>query len=328
MLRDCFLEKVSPAVLHLWLSVPELETQLLALWQAGHDAWPQLNLDAQVFVRHVGACCSNNKVVVQGLGMLDAAGLYLACACLQGNALAVKALDSTYFSIASDSNEDNLIRDPTVGNDLKREVLQRLRTKLLFAEVEGKPPKLVAFNGSGRLRSWLRVTAGHELLDHYRRVKVGPVLDELPTNAHGEATLLEAMGIGPFLEEGKHLGRIDRERLGAEFKAAFAEAVLELRPADRTLLRLRYKQQLGFRKLGLPRATAEYRLQRISQQLSKKISRLLRTRLGLSHEEVEGLAHAVAGQISLSLSRILRDSSNDGSHQENPESRLDDSSSK
>jgi RNA polymerase sigma-70 factor (ECF subfamily) len=222
-------------------------------------------------------------------GALDLDGLVLASACLAGRPEALAALDGELLPPVARSLARRAAPDDV------QEAMQALRARLLLGPA-GAAPKLAQYTGRGPLGAFLRIAAAN-VLSNLR-----------PSHPQAEATeALDTVPDGLDLEA--RLARADQQH---HFRACFREAVLQLTPRERHLLRLSLLDGLSIDAIApmyaAHRATVARWLTSARERLSASTRALLSTRLSLPPEEVDHLLASVQNGFELSLSRALRDS--------------------
>jgi RNA polymerase sigma-70 factor (ECF subfamily) len=213
--------------------------------------------------------------------------LYLACACLEGDARALEELEKSHLSLVPqfvagiDSTES--------GVD---EIRQELRDRLLVGRGESRP-KLAEYRGRGRLASWLRVVALRTALNMRAGAKqrVSPeAADALLASPDPELEYLRA-------------------RYAPQFHAAFEQALATLDAQERTVLRMHLVDGLSIDRIGqlfdVHRATAARWLGRAREQLFVKTRDYLHAELGLSATEFASIVKLVQSQLDVSICRML-----------------------
>lgn len=265
--------------------VEVLESLLQSLVTAAQNAWPEVKLPAEVFVRHLGRHLPQSADPVETLPGLYIEDLYLACACAQQLPPALRALEQRYLRGLGGSEAAQA-----------DEVQQILRERLLVGSKD-TPPKLGEYAGRGSLSSFLRTVAMRVLTD-LRRQRGGASLDGDNDGA------LRALAATQDPELDYIKGRYRRE-----FQTAFAEALQALPLQQRNVLRLRYVDGVNLdgvgAVLGISRATAHRFLGEAREALVKSTQRLLRERLRLSALECASLVRLVHSQIELSIARVF-----------------------
>ncbi len=244
-------------------------------------------------VARFAAALAGDLPVVEALESLCHADLALALGCERGDARALSTVRSRYLEPALARAE----RRARAGADAVDET-RAVLAEQLFVGSEKAPKAIAKYSGRGDLGSWLAVVATRE---HVRTAKRQKGRREV-----GDAGLADALGVGgdPVLD---HVKATYRD----EFRTAFLEALAELAPTDRNLLRYQFIDGLASEAIaalyGVHRATISRWLVRSREVLLENTRVRLMTRLGASAEEVESILFLVRSQIDLSLSRVLRE---------------------
>ncbi len=259
-------------------------------WRTGQAAWPGLALAYELFAAHAGP----HVLALDAEARLRNAGdLYLAAACLAGDARAIRhllddVLPDARVAIAAIDNRPELVD----------EALQRLRASLLVGD--GTAPKLAQYAGRGPLRAWVGICATRIALmlrrTQQRQREVG-VDDERWPDAIASISTAD-----PELE-------LLKRQYAAAFGSALREAVDALEPRSRTVLRMSFAEGLSIDDIGqtyaVHRATAARWVQRACDQLFERTRDLLVDRLALSQAELDRVAALVRSQLDVSLSQLL-----------------------
>jgi RNA polymerase sigma-70 factor, ECF subfamily len=252
-------------------------------WTAAHAeaerAWQGVQLDYAVFERHL-----------RDLGCTDelpahVSEVYLACACVHGDATAGQYFQTRYVCHLRDAVA-RVFHDDGAIDEITRDVCHKLFV--------GPPPRLCAYTGRGALDAWLRVVAGRAALDRARADRrrgreLTPVHDELPNSGSGMES------------------RLDRARYQAIFQEATARAIDALSLRDRNVLRLHFRAGLGIEAIaqayGVHRATATRWVARIRSVLMKTVRVDLRRQVGqLTNSEFRGLVRLLRSQLEIVIS--------------------------
>jgi RNA polymerase sigma-70 factor (ECF subfamily) len=272
----------------------DLGARLLAMLEQGRAAWAGLRLDPEVFAAYVGEHVppEADTDVDAVLCEIQAADLYLACACAHGVPGAARAADEAYLSSLS-SVLHHVDSSPAFAD----EVRQIVRDKL-FVSADGGPPKIVSYSGRHPLAAWMRVAA--------RRVGLGLRREDDVRARAGAAALAEALpaGVDPELDYLK-------ARYRAEFREAFQAAVAALTERERVLLRLSLIERLSHEKIaliyGVSQPTVTRWIARARGSIAEGTQRILCERLRLDASEIHSIAKLVYSELHLSLSRWLAD---------------------
>jgi RNA polymerase sigma-70 factor, ECF subfamily len=265
----------------------ELAT-VAAKWIAdAHDAWPDIALDEPAFVAGVAARLAADATLDQA-SAVHAADLWIATACAAGDPVALARFEERYMAPLG-----AVLASTRLAPDEVDEVKQELRRKLLVAD--GEPPRIADYSGRADLRTWVRTAAIRTSIDLMRRRR------DLPVEAE-ELAVLPALAGDPELA---HL----KERYRDELRTAIGEAIAQLPPRDRLLLKYHYIDNLGIDRIGaiynVHRATAARWLGAAREALAERAHRLLGARLGVTTSELRSIARLVESQLDLSIRRLL-----------------------
>jgi RNA polymerase sigma-70 factor, ECF subfamily len=260
------------------------------LWREGRAAWPGVELALETFAAHIARHTTSASDPDAAAADLYGPDLYLACACAAGDANGLRAFDAQILPQAASA----LRRvDPSLA--FADEVRQLLRQKL-FVTDGATPPRIADYAGRGPLTTWVRVSAvrtglnlrGSDGRDH-------------PMTSSQVAALAQPVD-DPAL---KYL----KAQFADEFEAALARACTALTDRDRTILRLRFVDDLNTDQLGglygVHRATVARWIARIRDELFAATRNDLVGRLRLSDTDFESLLRLARSQIDLSLSAVL-----------------------
>jgi RNA polymerase sigma-70 factor (ECF subfamily) len=277
---------------------PELGLALRAAFAAGAEAFPEFELAAEAFVRFVAP----KLPAVAGppdraLAALHVSDLYLACACVLGDPRAHARLEQL-----CEPAVERAARRLGPEFAYKAELRQRLRERLLAPRPGGDgpplPPRVADFSGESALGTWVHVIAVREAIEIVRRRG-----REDPTDDDDLARRLEP-------EQGPELAYF-KQLYGAEFKAAFAEALASLEKRERALLRQHALDGLSIDRLaalyGIHRATAARRVEAARRAVFARTRESLRRRLNLSGHELDSVMRLALSRLDVSFSSLLRE---------------------
>jgi RNA polymerase sigma-70 factor (ECF subfamily) len=216
--------------------------------------------------------------------------LYLALACAEGDAAALKHLETNFLSAVG-----GFVRRIDPSPAFAEEVAQRLRARLLVGEA-GQRPVIGEYAGRGALKSWLHVSATRQAL-------------KLKRGAHRVAELGEAEADRILATPDPELAFI-KHRAREDFRLAFQAALTDLEPTERHLLRLHYLDGLTLQQIGalenVDKSTISRRLDKVRQSLLDETQRLLRERLQLASTELDSLMNAVNTSLDISIEAFLK----------------------
>ncbi len=211
--------------------------------------------------------------------------LFLACACLKGDAAALAHLEQAVL---------RRLAGAVQSFDEPEEVLQRVRERLLLGP-GGSSPKLAEYKGQGALLKWAQVVAMRVALT---MTKVAP--KEEPIDV-----LLErpAPGDPPELA-------VLKRRHSKDFAQAFTAAVAALDSRERNLLRLSIVDRVSAEALGVlygvHKSSAARWVGAAREKLVLQTRRSLAAQLKLTDSQVDSLIGAVQSQVEVSINRLLR----------------------
>lgn len=180
--------------------------------------------------------------------------------------------------------------------DVADEVRQVLSEKMF----SGPNPRIRSYAGSGDLANWMRLSAHRLALDHLRVARA-----ELTTR-DGLAGELAA-GITNKQDPEMMMLRSD---CAAILRNALEAAIGDLKPRQKTILRLYYVNGLSIDRLAtifrVHRTTAARQIATIREQILQQISHALREAPGLSASDQQSMDALGRSQISFELETLLR----------------------
>jgi RNA polymerase sigma-70 factor (ECF subfamily) len=272
---------------------PSLAAALRALFHRGKAAWPQIALDEPAFAAQAMRQRSTPWEAAE-IELLNAADLYLACACAKGVPAAHAAFERGPLASPSLAAAVRRIGSRT---DFLDEVQQSLREKLLLGR-DGSPPRIADYSGRWPLATWLRTIAVRAAVDLRR---TGGKANEGPA---GDEELAERVGEG----DGTDLRYLKR-RYGAAFQEALNAAFSALDAEETNLLKLQFVDGLRTSEIaalfGVDRSTVKRRLADCRDRILEQTKQRLQAKLGLSPAEFESLAGLVQSELKVSLARLL-----------------------
>jgi RNA polymerase sigma-70 factor (ECF subfamily) len=223
-------------------------------------------------------------------GELRVADLYLARACVDGEAGALAVFEASFWPAV-----DGTLQRVRLSREQREDVLQDLRVSLLLPR-GAQPGRIAQYRGMGDLRRWLRAVA---LREAWRAGKT----------AHRELALDDAvLATVVVLDENPALARY-KEVCRAELKKVFVAALETLRPEDRLVLRQYHLVGLTIDELarlyGIHRATAARRVGKARSLLTESVVAGLGERLQIRDRELASVLELVRSQLDLSLDRLL-----------------------
>jgi RNA polymerase sigma-70 factor (ECF subfamily) len=228
------------------------------------------------------ARCAQVEAMV-GVLPKDAADMYLCCACVAGEPVALRLFErqSAELAQAAISRIDS-------REDFVRDALQELWRKLLV----GAHAKLRSYSGRGPLAAWVRVAATRVALDRRRASKLGRERHvELSEQLAAVDSDLEA----PLL----------RARFGRAFQDALRASVASLSKQERNVLRLHAVGRCSIDEIGraynVHRATAARWIERSRSKIYAEVQSALQLQHRLTASEFKSVALLIGAELEVSL---------------------------
>lgn len=257
------------------MDVPSNSSDLDEIRQAFDQAratWPGVELAFDAFAGRMTAGCSHPT------------DLFLACACSEGDPVALAEFDRMFLGCVRDA-----VARIDRAHDFVTEVQQILRERLLV----GPNAKIRDYRGNGALASWIRTAAVRTALNLRRRTT---------REAKQEANVEAFEALDPEIA-------LLRQRYMPEIDAALRRAIAGLDPKERLLLHFYYVDGLTLAKIaGLERvgtSTVFRRLNAATQTVLAAMKDELSLKLQLSTQSLDSLIRHVQDDIDLSLSQVL-----------------------
>ena len=242
-----------------------------------------------MFLRHVEAALQDSDDPATALGALHVEDLYLACACVRGDAAAIAELEHRFGS-----QYPLFLASLRQSQDFVHEVMQRVREKLLVGRTDA-PGKLADYRGTGPLGGWLRVVVVRMARDVLRATE--------PRRPDDSGRTQQAVEADP---EVSYLKR----RCAAQLAQAFHETLATLDADERAMLSLTFLDGLSSgaigKMYGVDGSTVRRRLQALRERILARTRELLAETLGADTREVDSLIDFVRSRVDLDLSEILR----------------------
>ncbi|MCH9681791.1 MAG: sigma-70 family RNA polymerase sigma factor [Deltaproteobacteria bacterium] len=248
-------------------------------------SWPALEVQPEALAAFLGARVdaeAGPEVAMQ----LELGSLALAWACASGSDAAI-----VLFRASHDVDVDVAVRRLGLDSAEADDVRQAVLSKLFVAGSD----KIRSYTGRGPLGAWVRAVTVRQAISMGRRrapldLAVGEVPTGVPALADPERDYLQA-------------------RYGRALREALHEAVGELPPEERNLLRFRFVDELTLDELArvfdVHRATVARRLAKARQQVRRAALGRLRGQLEVDGHEMDSLVRMVRSQLDLSLSGLL-----------------------
>lgn len=251
--------------------------------------WPGVEVDGAAFAGELGRRAAGGDDATRALEALHADDLFLARACAAGDRAALAHFEREHLR-AVGAFVAGIDPAPAFAD----EVGQRLAERLFAGGARGAGA-IGDYGGRGPLGGWVRVAATRIALNLRRGAR---------REGRRAPSVEEAVGAALDLDYLK-------ERYREPFAAALREALLDLPPHRRALLRLYHVEGLSLEAMAalyrVHLATVSRRLGRAREQVAEGATRRLRERLGASASEVESLVPLVLSRLEVSFERLLGD---------------------
>lgn len=286
-LRELFLAKVDEDLRPVFTDWTDLQQEIELALTAARNAWPQLTLSDSDFVGYLAerSLCEGEDPELPAF----VADLFLACACLSGEAAALKAFEEQILSSANPTLV-KLGLSPDDADDIRQELRERLLLGL-----GDRQPGLASYLGTGALKGWMRAVAGRQALASLRQKK--------PTSSLEDQIIEDSSD--PILTALK-------EKYREDFKEALHQSVERLEARERTILRAMIIDDRSVADIAklykVHRVTASRWIATIRKHLFIRTRAALRTKLELSESELLSMTRLVESQMEMSLGRVLADS--------------------
>jgi RNA polymerase sigma-70 factor (ECF subfamily) len=291
-LAPCLLQALGPTTRQLLAEdEPALEATLEQLMTRSQEAWPGVSLCAEEFLPFLAARLDGAQDPLHALAGLHVSDLYLACACLKGDAEAAAQLQATHFP-----RIETALRRVDPGSTLTDDIKQMVYLKV-FAPTEGGQPRITQYSGKGELGKWLQVVAVRVAQNVQRR---------LAKEQHLHDSSLERIVSPEESPELRYIKQLYRD----EFRQAFREALATLTSRQRNVLRYRLVEGLSLEQLAalykVNRTTITRWIAATRQQLLDETRKALSGALKLDTAELTSLIGVLQSQVETSVRRFLR----------------------
>jgi RNA polymerase sigma-70 factor, ECF subfamily len=284
-LSSLFLGDLEPERRAQYEGISDLELRLASMFDAGRAAFSAVTLDAESYVRHLANIVGETGA---SLDSLQAADLYLACACAHGEPNAVATFERDYISTL-----EAPLRSTGLDAHAIDDVRQRVREILLVGTDD--VPGIASYRGKGQLRSWLRAVAVRQAMMHFRGKRETPTDDGA---LEGMAEIGADAQLAPW-----------KQQYAAAFREAFEQSVKALSDHDRTLLRQHHLDQLSIDELAtlhkIHRATAARWVAAARASLLAGVRERMIAKLSITGGELDSALRLARSQLEVSIHRLL-----------------------
>lgn len=267
---------------------PSAETvlRLRELVARGLEAWPELTPDLDALERFI----AERTASVADLDPDRGGDWVLASECARGEPRAIASFETRLMPQIVGA-----VRRLKLGTGELDMALQRVRTDILVSAPD-RPAGITRYAGRGELSAWLRVSAVRAAmkLSRGRGREASLEDDQLGERISGASE-------DPELEYMKALYR-------PHFKAAFREALGELEPKERSLLKQSLLDGLSIDALAglhqVHRATAARWVAAARERLVDTTRARFQAKVRVSARECESIFRVLGSQLDITLRRL------------------------
>jgi RNA polymerase sigma-70 factor, ECF subfamily len=254
----------------------------------GRESWPAVGVPYERFCERMALLGYEPDAVPEHV-----ASLYVCAASELGEDSACRAIEQRYFGALRVA-----IARVDGRKDFIDEVLQVLRVQLFSGD-----RKISRYAGRGPLERWLRTAAMRLAL---RQKKAGARLPASLPEGSEAAIPTTRSGMGSRHEPFK-------EAYARAFERALDEAIREMSPRERAVLRLHFAEGMNIDEIGRVYAVHRATVARWIAAAREGLAEAVRTRLGaqfgqLPSEEFDSLFRLVYEELDLSVTALLRNS--------------------
>jgi RNA polymerase sigma-70 factor (ECF subfamily) len=263
-----------------------LDEKLRQLLVNAQIAWPSVVAPLEAYVVRLAQCMPPGCGALSLSSHIHTNDIYLACACANNDGPALAIFDDLLQKAVTVA-----IARVDSSPQFAAEVRQALRERLLV----GPNPRIQGYAGVGPLAGWVR-TAALRLALNIRQQRTTQAMHE-------------TMFAREFAPADDPELRSIRDQHRQQLKDAVTNAIAQLTPEDRHLLRLYYIDGLTLAKLGVlykrGRTTMLRHLETVRARVLKQTKSELRALLSLSPESCDSLLNLVAPDLEVSFRRLL-----------------------
>jgi RNA polymerase sigma-70 factor, ECF subfamily len=250
--------------------------------------WPSVTLEATAFASYLEERLEGSPEPTS-LDHVQKLDLFLACACAQGQAAAIRAFNELYLPKVTAS-----LRALRAQPGVVDHVISRLSEEL-FKKRSQAPPRITEYMGRSSLQAWLQVVAMRAYLLLGRESCSNPM----------ESAAKESLAINAIDPELSHLEVLYRDA----FKTAFQEAAQNLSSRQRNLLRYQYVESMTAEEIaslyGVEREAAVRWQEGARKALLEATRERLVTNPGIDRREHRILGKLVERQIDSGIRELF-----------------------
>lgn len=263
---------------------------LAARFGEAREAWPQLEVSGADFAAYLAERVPDDGDPAAALGHMRVSDLYLACACTLGVEGAADA-----FERAIMPSVPKAIARIDGSTQFIDEVVSLVRVKLLVGE-DGRPPRVASYLGRGPLTAFAQVVALRAAQSIKRRAGREEPVDR------------DSLLAVPLDADDPELAEV-KAQIQGPFSRAFREALSELSPRHRNVLRLYLVEDVGSetiaRMYNVHRATVARWVAEGRDAVLKGTRKRLMKDLAIGPSSFDSLIGKLATQLDVSLASFL-----------------------
>jgi RNA polymerase sigma-70 factor (ECF subfamily) len=269
----------------------ELHEWSLRAIELGQAAFPGVEVSQGELLSAVRArlLAGEADQAAPALDTLDAAELYVACACVRGDRVALAALRRRYFEPLA-----RALARMGLGAAQRDDVWQELCEQLAVQRERG-PAKIMRYAGGGKMAALVRVAATRLGLRWLRQERRKTSADQVLADVSSGHS-------GPELH-------LMKEELRTHLKQEVEAAIASLDDRDRMLLRLNLLEHVSIDRIaqlsGTHRATAARWVARAKQRIAERVRARLAERWPLDESGIPVVRTLIDSHLDLSLGRLL-----------------------
>lgn len=259
-------------------------------WRAAASAEDSFDVAVSDLAIFLASKIRSGAIEAHALSSLQLADLALACACGTGNPRALQRLEERVLAgvLPSITKAGQSLEDA-------EDALQQVRERL-FVGTSERGPRILDYNGAGRLESWIRVAAIRTIQNGWRKTR-----RELPV----ESTEIWDKLLPPGDAELEHL----KTRYRDDFRHALAEAVAGMSDRQRILLRQHVVEGVPSTQLAslykVHRATVSRWIVVAQETLLDATRHRLVERLQITADELNSVLRLIQSQFETGLGDLL-----------------------
>ena len=170
--------------------------------------------------------------------------------------------------------------------------------------------KLSYYSGRGSLAGWLRAVTVQLAIDQFRKESKFVQIEEdraFENLANESSEKTDNLSVVAHTENPEEI--LTEKQTQKDVSEALKQAISELEPEDKLILKLYYFDDLKLKDigaaLGFHEATASRKLVRVQSEIRKSVEKILRVRHGWSEQEVKRYLSETASKLGISFEKLF-----------------------